>query len=71
MFPMKMKLHQKQTKNMLLTFSVDMRLPEKLPKEARNQLATAVTPPQALSLAAKAANIARKSANNKLIAATA
>lgn len=54
---------------MLLTFSVDMRLPEKLPKEARNQLANAVTPPQALSLAAKAANIASKSAHNKLIAA--
>jgi hypothetical protein len=50
---------------MLLTFSVDMQLPEKLPKEALNQLATAVTPPQALSLAAKAAHIARKSANNQ------
>jgi|GEM_PF-5100142 len=56
---------------MLLTFSVGMRLPEKLPKEALNQLATAVTPPQALSLATKAANIATKSAQNKLVAAAA
>ncbi|HEY5513867.1 MAG TPA: hypothetical protein VIK40_09520 [Geomonas sp.] len=43
------------------TFFVGMQLP-KLSREARRQLATSVAPPEALALAAKAAAIAKRSA---------
>lgn len=53
------------------SFFVGMQLPKKLSKEARRQLATGVTPPRALELAAKAAAIAKKSEDQKRLAATA
>jgi hypothetical protein len=43
------------------SFFVGMKLP-KLSREARRQLATSVAPPEALALAAKAAAIAKRSA---------
>ncbi len=55
----------------LAKFQVGMLPPIKLSKKAVQQLATSVTPPRALALAAKAANIARKSEEKKHMAATA
>jgi hypothetical protein len=54
-----------------LSFHVGMKLPERLSREARHQLNTSVTPPQTVRLAAKAADIAKKSAEQKQAAASA
>jgi len=50
-------------------FFVGMELPQKLSREARRELATAIAHPQALALAAKASAIAKRSAEQQKAAA--